>query len=70
MVVWILAWSYGISFWIVPSASSAQAVIATVLGDVTKQAWYIPTYTITVTIAFMYVNQNHTNASIFGLTMA
>ena len=38
-VVWILAWSYGISFWIVPAASSAQAVIATALGDVTKQAW-------------------------------
>lgn len=38
-VVWILAWSYGISFWIVPSAAAAQAVIATDLGDVTKEAW-------------------------------
>ena len=39
MVVWILAWSYGISFWIVPSASAAQAVIATALGNVAQQAW-------------------------------
>ena len=39
MVVWILAWSYGISFWIVPSAAAAQAVIATSLGDVAKEAW-------------------------------
>lgn len=38
-VVWILAWSYGISFWIVPSVAASQAVIATQLGDVTQQAW-------------------------------
>ena len=62
-VVWILAWSYGISFWIVPSASSAQAVIATQLGDVTKQAFYIPVYTMTVTIAFMVCGAN---SDLFG----
>lgn len=44
VVVWILAWSYGLSFWIVPSASAASSVIATDLGDVTKSAWYISTY--------------------------
>lgn len=38
-VVWILAWSYGISFWIVPSVAASQAVIATQLGDVTQEAW-------------------------------
>jgi hypothetical protein len=43
VVVWILAWSYGISFWIVPSASATAAVIATDLGDVTRSAWYIST---------------------------
>lgn len=62
-VVWILAWSYGISFWIVPSASAAQAVMATQLGDVTKQAWYVPVYTITVTIAFMICGAN---SDLFG----
>lgn len=43
VVVWILAWSYGISFWIVPSASACGAIIATDLGDVTRSAWYIST---------------------------
>lgn len=52
-VVWILAWSYGISFWIVPSASAAQAVIATQLGNAASAAFYIPVYTMTVTIGFM-----------------
>ncbi|KAK5108618.1 hypothetical protein LTR62_008109 [Meristemomyces frigidus] len=37
-VVMILALSYGISFWIVPSAAAAQTVIATQLGDATKSA--------------------------------
>jgi hypothetical protein len=43
VVVWILAWSYGISFWIVPSASACGGIIATDLGDVTRSAWYIST---------------------------
>jgi hypothetical protein len=43
IVVWILAWSYGISFWIVPSVSACGAIVATDLGDVTRSAWYIST---------------------------
>ena len=62
-VVWILAWSYGISFWIVPSASAAQTVIATQLGDASKAAFYIPVYTMTVTIAFMVCGAN---SDLFG----
>ncbi|KAK5686100.1 hypothetical protein LTS10_002214 [Elasticomyces elasticus] len=49
-VVSILALSYGISFWIVPSAAAAQTVIATQLGDATKASFYIAVYTMTVTI--------------------
>jgi hypothetical protein len=52
-VVGILAFSYGISFWIVPALSSCQGGVATQLGDVTQQAWYVPIYTMTVTLAFM-----------------
>ncbi|KAK3704521.1 hypothetical protein LTR37_013804 [Vermiconidia calcicola] len=63
VVVWILAWSYGISFWIVPSAAAAQTVIATQLGDATQAAFYIPIYTITVTIAFMVCGAN---SDLFG----
>jgi hypothetical protein len=53
IVVGILAFSYGISFWIVPALSSCQGGVATQLGDVTQQAWYVPIYTMTVTLAFM-----------------
>ncbi|KFH45113.1 putative transporter-like protein [Hapsidospora chrysogenum ATCC 11550] len=63
IVVWILAWSYGISFWIVPTFSGVQGMIATQLGDVTKQAWYIPVYTMTVTMAFMICGAN---SDLFG----
>jgi MFS family permease len=63
IVVWILAWSYGISFWIVPAVAASQAVIATQLGDVSKQAFYIPVYTMTVTIAFMVCGAN---SDLFG----
>lgn len=62
-VVWILAWSYGISFWIVPSASAAQAVIATQLGSASSAAFYIPVYTMTVTIGFMVCGAN---SDLFG----
>jgi len=63
VVVWILAWSYGISFWIVPSASACGAIIATDLGDVTRSAWYISTYTMTVAIGFMICGAN---SDLFG----
>ena len=59
----MLAWSYGISFWIVPSMAAAQAVTATQLGDATKAAFYIPVYTMTVTIAFMICGAN---SDLFG----
>lgn len=59
----ILALSYGISFWIVPSLSACAAVVATQLGDPTKAAWYISLYTTTVTIAFMVCGAN---SDLFG----
>ncbi|KAF7556790.1 hypothetical protein G7Z17_g1149 [Cylindrodendrum hubeiense] len=39
IVASILALSYGVSFWIVPSLSSCQAGVAAQLGDATKAAW-------------------------------
>jgi len=62
-VVWILAMSYGISFWIVPSAAAAETVIATQLGDASQAAFYIAVYTMTVTIAFMVCGAN---SDLFG----
>ncbi|KAK5699939.1 hypothetical protein LTR97_006073 [Elasticomyces elasticus] len=62
-VVSILALSYGISFWIVPSAAAAQTVIATQLGDATKASFYIAVYTMTVTIAFLICGAN---SDLFG----
>jgi MFS family permease len=63
VVVGILALSYGISFWIVPSLSSVGAAVGAQLGDATKSAWYISTYTMTVTIAFMVCGAN---SDLFG----
>lgn len=52
-VVWILSFSYGISFWIIPALSACQTQVATQLGDVTAQAFFLSVYTLTITIAFM-----------------
>lgn len=57
-VVMILALSYGISFWIVPSLSSIQTTVATQLGYPTAAAFYISIYTMTVTIAFIVCGAN------------
>lgn len=62
-VVAILSLSYGISFWIVPSLASIGAAVGTQLGDASKSAWYISTYTMTVTIAFMICGAN---SDLFG----
>jgi MFS family permease len=63
VVVSILALSYGISFWIVPSLSSVGASVGAQLGDATQAAWYISTYTMTVTLAFMVCGAN---SDLFG----
>ncbi|KAF4983581.1 hypothetical protein FZEAL_1031 [Fusarium zealandicum] len=63
IVASILSLSYGISFWIVPSLSACQAGVATQLGDASKAAWYIPIYTMTVTMAFMICGAN---SDLFG----
>lgn len=53
IVVGILSWSYGVSFWIVPSLTAAGSVVATQLGDPSKVAYYVSIYLLTITIAFM-----------------
>ncbi|KPM43644.1 hypothetical protein AK830_g2903 [Neonectria ditissima] len=63
IVASILALSYGVSFWIVPSLSSCQAAVAAQLGDATQAAWYVPIYTMTVTMAFMICGAN---SDLFG----
>lgn len=53
IVVAILSWSYGVSFWIVPTLSACMGVVSTQLGDPTAQSFYVPIYTLTITVAFM-----------------
>ena len=53
IVVAILSFSYGISFWIIPTLSACVTQVATQLGDVSAQAFFLPIYTLTITIAFM-----------------
>ncbi|KXJ93101.1 fungal trichothecene efflux pump [Microdochium bolleyi] len=63
LVVGILSASYGLSFWIVPALAACQAVVATQLGDVTGQTWYLALYLMTITIAFMICGAN---SDLFG----
>jgi hypothetical protein len=53
IVVAILSWSYGLSFWVVPPLSAAAGVVSTQLGDTSAQSFYVPIYTLTITVAFM-----------------
>ncbi|ETS79900.1 hypothetical protein PFICI_07429 [Pestalotiopsis fici W106-1] len=63
IVVAILSFSYGISFWIIPTLSACVAQVATQLGDVSAQAFFLPIYTLTITIAFMVCGAN---SDLFG----
>ncbi|KAI1864224.1 hypothetical protein JX265_008595 [Neoarthrinium moseri] len=63
IVVCILSLSYGISFWIIPALSACQTQVATRLGNVTDQAFFLPIYTLTITIAFMVCGAN---SDLFG----
>lgn len=56
----ILVLSHDISFWIVPSLSSIQGTVAIQLGDPSAAAFYVSIYTMTVTIAFMFVRSEKT----------
>jgi hypothetical protein len=53
IVVSILSFSYGISFWIIPALSAAQTQVAASLGDASQKAFFLTIYTLTITIAFM-----------------
>jgi len=59
----VLALSYGISFWAVPSVSSIQIQIATQLGTPADGTWFTSVYTIGGTIAFMICGAN---SDLFG----
>ncbi|KAI0154152.1 MFS general substrate transporter [Xylariaceae sp. FL1272] len=63
IVVAILSWGYGVSFWIVPALNPAGAYIATSLGDPSAASFYTAVYLLSITIAFMICGAN---SDLFG----
>ena len=54
----VLSAQYGISFWAVPSISTAGATIATQLGNPTEAVWFTSVYTLALTVGFLLCGAN------------
>ncbi|KAI1617384.1 fungal trichothecene efflux pump [Exophiala viscosa] len=63
VVVFVLSASYGISFWVIPSISTASATIATQLGNPADAVWFTSVYTLALTVAFLLCGAN---SDLFG----
>lgn len=49
----ILAAGYGLSFWPVPLMAAIGPQVATQLGGTGKSIWFIPAWTLAISIVFM-----------------
>jgi hypothetical protein len=49
----ILSMGYGLSFWPVPIFAAVQAGMAAELGNPTDYVWYIPAWSLALTVSFM-----------------
>ncbi|CAK4033716.1 Major facilitator superfamily domain, general substrate transporter [Lecanosticta acicola] len=54
IVCTILSIGYGLSFWAVPVMSAIGSEVCADLGDATAYSWYIPAWTIAITISFLW----------------
>lgn len=59
----ILATSYGLSNWPVPTVAAVLGPVATQMGDVNQATWYTSMYVVAATIAFMICGAN---SDLFG----
>ncbi|EME47819.1 hypothetical protein DOTSEDRAFT_167204 [Dothistroma septosporum NZE10] len=50
----ILSIGYGLSFWAVPVVSAIGSEVCADLGDPTAYSWYVPAWTIAITISFTW----------------
>lgn len=49
----ILSMGYGLSFWPIPIMATIYSEVATSFGTPTKYIWFIPAWTIAITVCFM-----------------
>ncbi|EXJ56092.1 hypothetical protein A1O7_09023 [Cladophialophora yegresii CBS 114405] len=58
VVVWILSCGYGLSFWPIPVMANIGGLVAAELGEPEKAYWFIPAWTISITVCFMLCGAN------------
>lgn len=49
----ILSLGYGLSFWPIPVMANIGGAVATEFGSPNKSIWFIPAWTLSITICFM-----------------
>ncbi|KAI9812935.1 MAG: hypothetical protein M1827_004453 [Pycnora praestabilis] len=57
-VVFILSMGYGLSFWPVPLMAAIETDVAAELGAPEKYIWFIPAWTLSITVCFMLCGAN------------
>ncbi|TKA81099.1 hypothetical protein B0A49_00394 [Cryomyces minteri] len=57
-VVFILSMGYGLSFWPIPTFAAIGGQVATELGEASKVIWFIPAWTLSITVCFMLAGAN------------
>ncbi|RDW79736.1 hypothetical protein BP6252_04374 [Coleophoma cylindrospora] len=63
IVITMLSFSIGVSFWPVPTTSAMQSVIATQFGKPTATQWFLPSFTTGCALGFLL---SGTNSDLFG----
>ncbi|KAH0830965.1 hypothetical protein FOPE_01961 [Fonsecaea pedrosoi] len=58
IVVFIMAMGYGLCFWPVPVFAAIGTQVATSKGDPDKAAWFVPAWTLSITVCFMVCGAN------------
>ncbi|PGH19675.1 hypothetical protein AJ80_03830 [Polytolypa hystricis UAMH7299] len=58
IVVAILSLGYGLSFWPIPAVAAIGSLMSAEFGEPTQYIWYIPAWTIAITICFMLCGAN------------
>ncbi|ETN41763.1 uncharacterized protein HMPREF1541_03700 [Cyphellophora europaea CBS 101466] len=58
IVAVILSCGYGLSFWPIPVVAAIGVPLATDLGDPTGYVWWIPAWTVSITVSFMIFGPN------------
>lgn len=53
VVVFILSMGYGLSFWPIPVFAAIQTELATSLGDPNGYIWFIPSWSLAITVCFL-----------------